>query len=117
MANIVREKSFAFAVRLIRAVRGLRPQRLGILATQLVRSGTAIGALIREAEYAESRADFVHKLSIALKEANETIYWLELCRESQTLEPVMFRKLHGEAVELLKLLIAITRTAKSRPRR
>lgn len=114
MASVVREKSFAFAVQLVRAIRGLQSHRFGILLTQLLRSGTAIGASIREAQYAESRADFVHKLSIALKEANETIYWLELCNESDTLKPAVFQKLHTAAVELLRLLVAITRTAKSR---
>jgi four helix bundle protein len=71
------------------------------LYRQLLRSGTAIGALIREAEYAQSKADFVNKLSIALKEANETEYWLDLLIESQCLE----KETHTDSVQLVKELI------------
>ncbi len=77
--NIVKDKSFDFAVRVVNVYKYLvDKKREFILSKQLLRSGTAIGALIREGEQAESKADFIHKLSIALKEANETDYWLEL---------------------------------------
>ncbi|MBP1640450.1 MAG: hypothetical protein H6Q17_2033 [Bacteroidetes bacterium] len=81
--NIVRDKSYAFALRIIKAYRFLSSeQREFVLSKQMLRSGTAIGALIREAEYGQSVPDFVHKLSIALKEANETLYWLMLLKDS-----------------------------------
>jgi four helix bundle protein len=77
--NVVKDKSFAFALRIVKLYQFLSEQkREFVLSKQLLRSGTAIGALVREAEQAESRADFVHKMSIALKEANESEYWIEL---------------------------------------
>jgi four helix bundle protein len=83
-----------------------------ILSKQLLRSGTAIGALVREAEQAESKADFVHKMAIALKEANETEYWLELLHETHYLEPDAFSSIHRDVVELLKLLPSIINSSK-----
>ena len=79
MSNAIREKSFAFAVRVVNLYKYLRAEKKEfVLSKQLLRSGTAIGALVREAEQAESKPDFVHKMSIALKEANESEYWLTL---------------------------------------
>jgi four helix bundle protein len=110
-----REKSRAFALRMIKVYQYLQEQkREYILSKQLLRSGTAIGALVREAEQAESRADFVHKLSIALKEANETEYWLELLTESGYLEPSSGQSVMADAKELLKILTAIIKTTKTR---
>ena len=76
--NIVKDKSFAFALRVIKLAKFLESEkREFVLSRQLLRSGTAVGALVREAEHAESKADFIHKMSIALKEANETLYgWI-----------------------------------------
>jgi len=77
--NVVRDKSFAFAIRIVRLSRYLAENKKEfILSKQILRSGTSVGALIREADHAESKADFIHKLSVALKEANETDYWIEL---------------------------------------
>lgn len=77
--NVVLEKSFNFAVRIVELSKHLvQEKREYVLSKQVLRSGTAIGALAREAQHAESKADFIHKLSIALKEANETDYWLLL---------------------------------------
>jgi four helix bundle protein len=77
------ERSFAFAVRVVRLARFLNEEKHEfVLAKQLLRCGTAIGALVREAEHAESRPDFTHKMNIALKESNETLYWLDLLYES-----------------------------------
>jgi four helix bundle protein len=79
--NTVKDKSFVFALRVIKLAKYLEnKKREFVLSRQVLRSGTAIGALVREAEHAESRADFIHKMSIALKEAHETLYWLELLR-------------------------------------
>jgi four helix bundle protein len=93
--SVLKEKSFVFGLRI--------PKKQYILYRQLLRSGTAIGALVREAEYAQSKADFINKLSIALKEANETEYWLDLLIDSQCLQ----RAGNMEVVELLKELIRI----------
>ncbi|MGE3492362.1 MAG: four helix bundle protein [Vicinamibacterales bacterium] len=81
--NPVRDKSFAFALRVVKLARGLQDEkREFVLSRQVLRSGTAIGALVREAEHAQSRADFISKMSIALKEANETDYWVDLLHQS-----------------------------------
>ena len=113
MGNVVKEKSFAFAVRIVILYKHLCAEKKEfVLSKQLLRSGTAIGALVREAEQAESKADFVHKTAIALKEANETEYWLELLHETQYLEPAAFSSIHHNVVELLKLLTSIINSSK-----
>jgi four helix bundle protein len=113
MGNVVKEKSFAFAVRIVILYKHLCAEKKEfVLSKQLLRSGTAIGALVREAEQAESKADFVHKMAIALKEANETEYWLELLHETQYLEPAAFSSIHQNVVELLKLLTSIINSSK-----
>ncbi len=77
--SILRSKSFAFAIRIVRLYQYLRAHKHEyVLSKQLLRSGTAVGAMLREAAYAESKADFIHKLAIAQKEINEALYWLEL---------------------------------------
>jgi four helix bundle protein len=82
--NLIKKKSFNFALRIINVYKYLIDEKKEfVLSKQLLRSGTAIGALVRESEYAESKADFIHKLSIALKEANESEYWLELLYHSE----------------------------------
>jgi four helix bundle protein len=112
---VAREKSRAFALRVVKLCRFLQERdREYVLSRQLLRSGTAIGALIREAEQAESRADFVHKLSIALKEASETAYWLDLLTESGYLDSVHGQSMMADTEELLKILTAIIRTTKRR---
>jgi len=107
------EKSFAFALRIVRLHRHLKEaHREFDLSRQLLRSGTAIGALVREAKYAQSRPDLLNKLSIALKEANETKYWIELLWQSEYLSEAMYRSIAPEIEELLRLLIASTKTLK-----
>lgn len=83
-----------------------------ILSKQLLRSGTAVGALIREAKYAQSKADFLNKLMIALKEANETKYWLELLHQSDYIDQAMYKSIEPDINELLKLLVSGTKTVK-----
>ena len=78
----------------------------------MLRSGTAIGALVREAEHAESKADFIHKMSIALKEANETLYWLELLRQGEYIGDQNFESVRSDSEELIKLLVAIVKSTK-----
>lgn len=109
--NVVREKSFGFAVRVVKLCRYLQEQqREFVLSKQLLRSGTAIGALVRESEQAESRADFIHKMAIALKEASESEYWLELMYESALIEEKGFSSI---MTDLKELLTAIIKTSKN----
>ena len=83
-----------------------------MLSKQILRSGTAVGALYREAEHAESKKDFVHKLGIAQKECNETLYWLELLKETDYLDAPQFQSLHQDATEVIKLLTSIIKSSK-----
>ena len=78
----------------------------------MLRSGTAIGALVREVEHAESKADFTHKMNIALKEANETLYWLELLSQSDYIDHQSFIFIGTDSEELIKLLVAIAKTSR-----
>lgn len=113
--SAAREKSRAFALRVVKIYRYLQEQKKEyVLSKQLLRSGTAIGALVREAEQAESRADFIHKLSIALKEASETGYWLDLLTESGYFERRAGMSAIRDVDELLKLLTSIIKSTKSR---
>jgi four helix bundle protein len=113
MGNAIKEKSFTFAVRIVNLNKFLNTkQKEFVLSNQLLRSGTAIGALIREAEQAESKPDFIHKMSIALKEANETGYWLEPLHETKYLEHTGFISIQKDLEELLKLLTTIIKSTK-----
>ena len=82
------------------------------MSKQLLRSGTAIGALIREAEFAESKKDFIHKLHISLKEVNETDYWLTLLHESDYINDIAFQSIQTDCTELIKLLTSIIKSSK-----
>lgn len=111
--NIIKNKSFAFALRIVKAYQFLcEHKKEYILSKQMLRSGTSVGAMVREAEHAESSADFVHKMAIALKEANETEYWIELIEQSNYLEEKVAISLKNDLAEILKLLIAIIKTSK-----
>jgi four helix bundle protein len=113
MKNVVKEKSFAFAVRVVKLCRSLQDaHREYVLSKQLIRSGTAIGALVREAEHAESKLDFIHKMSIALKEANETCYWIELLSQAELIDEKKFVSVNADVVELVRLLTSIINSAK-----
>ena len=85
-----------------------------VLSKQVLRSGTSIGAMIREAQYAQSKADFLHKMTIALKEANETEYWIMLLYESGYIDRNMLESILPEIKELLKMLISSTKTVKNK---
>jgi four helix bundle protein len=112
--NVVKDKSFAFALRIVKLYQFLCEQkREYVLSKQLLRSGTAVGALIREAEQAESKRDFTHKMSIALKEANESEYWIELLYQSGYLDEKGYQSIIEDSKELLRLLIAIVKTSKA----
>lgn len=101
----LKQKSFTFAVRIINLYKYLTGQKKEyVLSKQLLRSGTNPGAMIREAFNAESNKDFIHKLSIGQKELSETIYWLELLKETDYLSEKEFESIHTDAVEVMKLL-------------
>ena len=111
--NRVAPKSYAFALRIIKLYKFLIAEKKEyVLSKQILRSGTAIGALIKEAEHAQSRADFIHKMNIALKEANETSYWLMLLKDSEHIDEISFDSIHTDCVEVLKMLISIVKTSK-----
>ncbi|MBL0332543.1 MAG: four helix bundle protein [Chlorobi bacterium] len=111
--NIIKNKSFAFALRIVKAYQFLCEQKKEyVLSKQMLRSGTSIGAMVREAEQAESSADFVHKMAIALKEANETEYWIELLEQSNYLEEKISLSLKSDLTEILKLLTSIIKSTK-----
>ena len=112
--NVVLEKSKAFAIRTIRFVRYLQTEKKDfVLSNQILRSGTSIGANVRESKNAQSTADFINKLSVALKEADETAYWLELLFESDTIDKTMFNSLNDDTKELIALLTSIIKTTKN----
>lgn len=112
--NILKNKSFEFAVRVVRLYKYLSAEsREYVLSKQLLRSGTAVGAMVREAEYAETKADFIHKMAVAQKEINETLYWLELLEATAYLTLPQAESLQADATELLKLLISTIKTAKN----
>lgn len=111
--NIVKRKSFDFALEIVKICKVLvEEKREYVLSKQVLRSGTAVGALVRESEHAESKKDFIHKLAIALKESNETDYWLELLYQSDYLLKEDFEKLSNANKELLRLLTSIIKTSK-----
>ena len=113
--NVILEKSKAFAVRAIRLYQYLCDEKYEfVISKQLLRSGTSIGANVREAMRGQSRPDFYAKLNIALKEADETEYWLELLIETDYLTPQQFQSIYADCEELVKLLVAITKTQKGK---
>ena len=112
--SLLHAKSYAFALRIVRMARFLREeQQEFILSKQVLRSGTAIGALVRESEFAQSPADFINKLSVALKEANETDYWLCLLKDSGCIDAQSFDSMETACGELIALLIASIKTVKN----
>ena len=112
--NVVKEKSFMFACEVVSLHKMLIERKEFVLSRQLLRSGTSIGANIRESEQAESKADFIHKLAIALKEANETEYWLELLYATNYLSELEFQSIQPKSSELLRLLTRIINTTKNK---
>lgn len=109
------EKFLNFAVRIVKLKNFLNQEKLErTIADQILRSGTSIGANQREANYAESDEDFIHKLSIAQKECNETLYWLELLQKTQYISEEEFKSLFNDASELLRILTSSIRTTKLR---
>ena len=113
--NIICEKSFKFAVRIVNLYKILRDERKEfVICKQLFRSGTSVGANVREAINAESNADFIHKLAIAQKECDESCYWLELLHETKFLQESEFNSIHNDASELLKIIRSIILSSKKK---
>ena len=113
MERNIQEKSFLFAVRVVKLCKYLRTEKQEyILCKQLMRAGTSIGANVTEAQDAQSRADFLHKLSIALKEAKETEYWLRLLKATDYLNDIEFDAIYPDCDELIKILVSSIKTIK-----
>lgn len=113
--NLIKNKSFEFALDVVKLNKYLvTDQKEYVLSKQLLRSGTSIGSLVRESEHEESKADFIHKLSIALKEANESEYWLELLFASEYITKAQFEQNSKSIESILKILISIIKTSKTK---
>ncbi len=111
--NIIADKTKKFAIRIIKFAKFLRQEGVDvIIVRQLLKSGTSIGANTRESSNAQSKDDFIHKLSIALKEADETAYWLELLVGAEDITQKQFDSLNADLKEIIALLTSIIKTSK-----
>ncbi len=109
--SVLRDKSYLFAIRIVKLSQYLQCEKKEyVLSKQLLRSGTAIGALIREAEFGQSKADFINKLNISLKEANETGYWLSLLKDTGYINETEYKNPADECFELIKMLVSSLKT-------
>jgi four helix bundle protein len=114
--SILNDKSFLFAIRIVRLFQQLTEMKKEyVMSKQLLRSGTSIGALVREAQNAESSKDFIHKLSISQKECDESVYWLELLKATEYINELEFESLKNDAIELLKMLPKFNHYFKAKP--
>ncbi len=113
MKNVLKDKSYNFALEIIMLSKNIQNKNEFVLGRQLMRSGTAIGALIREAEFGQSKKDFINKMSIALKEANESLYWLDLLNDSNLIDNIIYEKLKPINLELIAMLVSSIKTAKA----
>ena len=112
--NTIEVKSYDFAIRIINLHKYLNRQKeIHSLSNQMLRSGTAIGALIQEAVHAQSKADFLNKMNVSLKEANETMYWIRLLHSTHYLKDNEFASIHKDCEEIVKLLASIVKTTKA----
>ena len=112
--SLLHTKSYSFALRVVQMAKFLMEnQHEFILSKQVLRSGTAVGALVRESEFAQSSADFINKLSISLKEANETDYWLNLLKDSGYIDSNAFNSMETDCGELIALLVSSIKTVKN----
>ena len=113
--SVIFTKAKAFALRIVRLYKYLRDRKESVIAKQMLRAGTSIGANIAESRYAQSKSDFTAKLQIALKEAAETQYWLELLRDAELVKSdKAFTSLCNDCTELIKLLTSSVKTAKEK---
>ena len=112
--NIIVQKSYSFALKTVTLYKELAEQREYVLSKQLLRSGTSIGANIHEVVASESKKDFLHKMGIALKEARETSYWLNLLKDSSYISFERFNSLHSDCQSMIRILNSIILTTKDR---
>lgn len=112
--NPLKQKSYSFALDIVKICLELQEKKEYILSKQLLRSATSVGAMVEEANQAESKADFIHKLSIANKEANETHYWIRLLVDSKILDSVKGEILSNKCIEVIKILTASIKTSKAK---
>lgn len=111
--NAIKEKSFSFAIEIVDLYKYLtETKKEYVMSRQLLKSGTSIGANVREAEFAQSKLDFISKMSISLKEANETDYWLELLFKTNFIDEIMFKEYKIKLSEILRLLVSIVKSSK-----
>ena len=114
-SNIIADKTLAFAVRIVNLYKYLKDEKSEyVMSKQLLRSGTSIGANVKEASRAQSKADFNSKMHIAMKEASETEYWLELLERTNSLTKPQAESMLNDCVEIIRILIAITKTAENK---
>lgn len=112
--NTIEVKSYDFAIRIVNLHKYLNRQKeIHSLSNQMLRNGTAIGALIQEAVHAQSKADFLNKMNVSLKEANETMYWIRLLHSTHYLKDNEFASIHKDCEEIVKLLASIVKTTKA----
>ncbi|HMS91039.1 MAG TPA: four helix bundle protein, partial [Candidatus Absconditabacterales bacterium] len=113
--NILKIKSYEFSIKIVKLYQHLSQSKQEfILSKQLIRSGTSIGALVREADFGQSRADFINKMSIALKEANETLYRLDILLHTEYITADEYELLYNLGEEILRILVATIKTAKKK---
>jgi four helix bundle protein len=113
--NVIVEKSYKFAIRIVNLYKFLiNDKKEFVISKQILKSGTSIGANINEAQSAESKMDFIHKLSISAKEARETDYWLRLLKESDYIDLIMFNSINNDCMEILKIINSIILTSKEK---
>ena len=115
MKSVLKDKSYTFAIKIVKLSQFLeREKKEYVLNKQVLRSGTAIGAIIREAEFAQSPADYINKFSIALTEANETDYWLSILKETKYIENELYESLSNDCKEILSMLVSTVKTLKTK---
>ncbi len=113
--SILKDKSYVFAIKIVKLSQQLQGnQKEFVISKQIIRSGTAVGALLREAEFAQSNADFIHKMHISLKEANETEYWLCILHDTDYLDKNEFESLRKDCMELISMLVSSIKTMKAK---
>ncbi len=116
--NILHQKSYAFAIRAVNLSRYLTKEKKEyVLSKQILRSGTSIGALVSESEFAQSHADFINKLTVSLKEANETKYWINLLHDTNFISETMYVSLLSDIKEIIGLLVSIIKKLKTKSKK
>ncbi len=111
--NNIKKKSFLFALRIVKLFQFLeKEKREFVLSKQLLKSATSVGAMVREAEFGESKKDFIHKMAIAQKEINESIYWIELLKEANYIDKDQFESINTDAIEVIKIITTIIKNTK-----